>query len=1223
MEPATKVIFFFFRSFAIQAIWIILLWSFCNPLMGQAAISINEFMASNARTIADEDGDFEDWVELYNYGEDPVSLAGWGLSDHFSLPFQWVFPDTILQPGRFLLVWASGKDRTENTLHTSFSISASGESLLLTHPSGNCIEFISTVAVPTDVSFGRQPDGTGDWYFFDEPTPGGANEGEAFEGITHPPIFSNTGGVYEEDFTLSLSHSDPTVTIIYTTDGSDPDPDNLTGKTYFYKNQYAFYPDSADGEFLEDQFFSHVYASPLEIKDRTAIDDKLTHKATTVHPPNYFPRVPVFKGTVIRARAYREGFLPGKTVSHTYFVTPEGRDRIPLPIISIALQEDYLFDYEKGIYTPGVDADDWRAEFPRLNFTWPFPGNFHRRGPEHEFTANMEFIPEGKSYAGLNQRLGIRLHGGGTRSFPMKSLRLYARNSYGESELEYPFFKGSASGGFKRLILRNSGQDFTTNYWGSGTTPRTMFRDAMSQALVSHLQFDTQLYEPAIVFLNGEYWGLHNIREKYDKHYLERVYALHPDSIDLLTERDTPVEGDNLHYKATLEYIQTHGLHEEEHYQYILTRIDENSFMDYQVANIYLRNTDWPGNNIDFWRKRTNGYEEDAPYGHDGRWRWMMYDTDFGFGLIDEPHSYKHNTLEFAAMPDGQHWPNPAWSTLLLRSFLENEQFRTGFITRFADLLNTCFQSGHVLGIISEMKNRLEPAMEEHFQRWATWENMETWNSSVAVMEEFAIYRPYQMRQHLLSFFDLEAFVNVKVDVTHPLHGHVKVNTIAIHSDTPGVEENPFPWHGLYFKGVPVEFIAIPAKGYRFSHWEGGYTGTDSILVVNPDSNFTVTAHFVTTGEELLVHYWQFNDQLPNNIPLVEIPVHYTLSEGAWFTFESCLPEYPYYPGHQLWRQGSMERRNSPTPLNYRLDGNNNLPYDASTMRGIQIKQPLAWGDKMSSLVLHLSTAGIENPVLRFAAKDEGAAKGLLIDYSTTEEVNWQSLRSSYSFPLSNQYQLVEFDLSNLEDADDNPHLKVRIRFDSDNPWAQDGKRIVFNNFSLDGEVCMAYSLNSVAEDNGHIFPSGTMNISACSRKEFLIVPDPNHRIENVWLDGVSVIDEVQMAEDYSGTFIFDNPYQDHKLRASFELNSDMHDWENPVVLYPNPALDNLYIASEDEIRLIQVYDLSGRLLYEYDQTCRKHKMNTSVLNNGMYLVRIYTITGTYTRKVQVVRPVF
>jgi hypothetical protein len=199
----------YFTTYAMKAIltpkpeppifYLIIGWLiFVFPLISPAqSLALNEIMASNSTTIADEDGDFEDWIELYNYGDEPVNLAGYALSDDYNDPFMWFFPDVTIQPGEFLLVWASGKNRTNNCkspLHTNFSISADGEEILFTHPSGNTIDEISPIAIPTDISYGRSPDGTGTWFFFDEPTPGESNTTNAYSEILDPPVFLSRPG---------------------------------------------------------------------------------------------------------------------------------------------------------------------------------------------------------------------------------------------------------------------------------------------------------------------------------------------------------------------------------------------------------------------------------------------------------------------------------------------------------------------------------------------------------------------------------------------------------------------------------------------------------------------------------------------------------------------------------------------------------------------------------------------------------------------------------------------------------------------------------------------------------------------------------------------------------------------------------------------------------------------------------------------------------------------
>ncbi|TVP81714.1 MAG: hypothetical protein EA353_01300 [Puniceicoccaceae bacterium] len=193
-------------------------------------VRINEVMASNGATIADEDGDYEDWIELYNYGSEPVDLTGWGLSDNPGSPFKWSFPaGTSIGPDDYLLVWASGKDRSGDVLHTNYAIAAAGEALVLSQAEGVVIDAMDPVVMPRDVSYGRAPDQGAAWFFFDEPTPGGANTTTAYAGVTERPAFSQPAGFYAAGFDLQITHPDADAVIYYSTDGSDPDPAAVGG----------------------------------------------------------------------------------------------------------------------------------------------------------------------------------------------------------------------------------------------------------------------------------------------------------------------------------------------------------------------------------------------------------------------------------------------------------------------------------------------------------------------------------------------------------------------------------------------------------------------------------------------------------------------------------------------------------------------------------------------------------------------------------------------------------------------------------------------------------------------------------------------------------------------------------------------------------------------------------------------------------------------------------
>jgi len=877
------MIFFALRFFGTRILQFVplLIFLLSLPATGLTQVVINEIQSSNQTTIADEDGDFEDWIELYNAGTDTVDLGWYGLSDDFDRPFRWVIPDGVsIAPGGFLLIWASGKDRNdpEGELHTNFSIAQAGEEILLTHSlTGFRVDEIPPMRIPSDYSYGRYPDGSGDWHFFDQPTPGAANHSPTFSDQVSDPVPSHEGGFYEAPFQLTIA-ADPGATLHFTLDGSEPGQDD------------PIWHDSLLVSVRQptDYLISYIPTNPPEAADRP-IGWKM-------------PQEPPFLSTVLRVRAFREGAMPSRIVTNTYFVLSDvdgamasaggygslsatgtgalsttgtgaqsASTRYPLPVVSLVTDSLSLFDHETGIYIPGK-----RYEDHSFNPPWGFPhANYFYRGEDWERPASFEFFESGGERV-LAHDIGIRIHGSMSRALAMKSLRLYARGEYGTSRFEHAFFDHPDAHprhgerpladkhrdpSYNRLVLRNSGQDFYRY--------TTLFRDPMIQGLVDHLNFDTQSYRAAIVFINGEYWGIMNIRERYDRHYLARAHDIDPDRIDYMSGFATVKEGSSAHFFAYRDYLSQHDITDSVHYAHIGTLLDIDNFIDYNIANIYANNRDWPGNNRDYFRHQTE-FDPDAGPGRDGRWRYLLIDTDYSFGhqgTPPRPHddTYVNMLAVATGKLDIRNVPNPAWSTMELRTLLENDQFRSKFINRFAGLMNTVFSPAYVVGHISHYEQLLEPVIEEHISRWSYPPTLSAWRSHIRVMDYFGTHRAHHVRLHMMEQFEeLEDTVRVHLDVANIAQGaggghsaggnsqfaggHIRIHDLDIHPDTPGVPEQAYPWTGIYFRDFPVELAAIPAEGFRFAGWMEFSDHPDSVLQIIPDGDIGVTALFEPTG---------------------------------------------------------------------------------------------------------------------------------------------------------------------------------------------------------------------------------------------------------------------------------------------------------------------------------------------------------------------------------------
>ncbi len=818
-----------------------------------------------------------------------------------------------------------------------------------------------------------------------------------------PPVFSHSAGFYFESFELHLTHPDPDVELYYTLDGSSPS-ENST----LYKGSITISDRSPEPNLFSSIPTNNITGGPLAWRE---------------------PLENVRKGNVVRVKAFKNS-SSSSTVTRSFFVFDEGPNAYSLPVISIITDSLNVFGFEEGIYVPGayyLEGDD-------------DTGNYMERGRDWERPASFELF-ENNGSLGHSQDIGIRIHGGFTRRFALKSLRLYARSDYGESRFHFRVFPDQPYESYNRLILRNSGNDFGLS----------MFMDAAAQSLIRHLNVDTQAYRPAIVFLNGEYWGIHNIRERYERHYLERVYGVDPGNLDILTNdyaaNDYEVdEGSADHYVTMMDFIEQADLSEPGNYDHLQTFMDIDNFLDYYSAQIYYGNNDWPQNNNDFWRLNVP-YNPDAPTGHDGRWRWLLYDVDRSLGYNTDA---EFDMIGWLLRDD--------WSTALFRNLLNNSQFKTDFINRISDHLNTAFIPERVSTVIDSLRQPLEPVIDEHIARWRNHESRENWENWVQIMHRYAEQRPYNLRQQLKDYFDIGNEVTLTIALQTPAGGYAKVNSTEIVSSTPGVETEPYPWSGIYFSEVPVTLKAVSEEGYRFTHWTTIGVMPEEVsagepeITFNPSEDVTFIPHFTESDEvEEVVHYWVFTSDLPNNSPLETISSVYSAAEGGLLEYIPAIFPYPPADG----TAGILDRVNDPTQVNYLPSANFDIPFEVSGMRGIRARNPSLVDNRESSLIFHLPTTGFRDLQFIFAAvRTANGPEELLFDYSTDPaQGNWVTTGlEKTSAVMFEAYKRINLSFKDIDAADNNPDFRIRIRFGGEEEIREsDSGNIRFNNISLSG----------------------------------------------------------------------------------------------------------------------------------------------------------------------------
>lgn len=605
--------------------------------------------------------------------------------------------------------------------------------------------------------------------------------------------FSRESGFYEEPFALELSAPAGTK-IYYTLDGSVPD---------------------------ENAF---LYTDPIVIDDATAhpnvysMRTDMAYETTMNGIPYQLPDYPVDKCTVVRA-VYQDmdgNYNDLKTES--YFIGYEGKaGYADMNVLSVVTEPDNLFDYDDGIYVFGRRFD---TELDQDGNHIDETENFTQHGFEWERPADIQlFNADGESV--LKQSCGIRIQGGGSRSGLPKSLNLYARENYSQAKRFYADLFGT---GYMAdtLTLSAGGQDTIAK-----------FRDMFVSALTKDRDFCTMNYEPCVMFLDGEYWGLYWLTERYTDAYLSHYYNVDKDNV-LIVKNGVPEEGsdeDWSAYNSMMNYLNDTDFSVPSNYESLDDVIDLQSYLDYYATEIYIgRGVDWPGGtNEAFWRVR-NPVSGGGEY-EDGRWRWMLFDVNTSSletGLIED------DTLRFTM----EH-------STAFRNLCRSSQFREEFSVTLMDLANETFSQVNTEPLILKHLDWMTEPIDVHLKRFFGSSQTYRLEDEMNNIRNFLANRRPSIAGYLKENFGLEGgLAPVEIETSDTAAGSVILNTITPSFDGQG------KWRGEYFTDYPVTLSVTVKEGYRFAGWEvdAGESheriGETSVKLEIPESGLSVRAVF-------------------------------------------------------------------------------------------------------------------------------------------------------------------------------------------------------------------------------------------------------------------------------------------------------------------------------------------------------------------------------------------
>ncbi len=577
--------------------------------------------------------------------------------------------------------------------------------------------------------------------------------------------FSRESGFYEEPFELELS-APFGEKIYYTLDGSVPD---------------------------ENAF---LYTTPIFIDDATSQPN--VHSMRTDTSPIFLsesseyrlPDYPVDKCTIVRAASQNADGNFGEVKTESYFVGyDEKAGYQDMNVISIVTAPENLFDYDTGIYVLGRKYDSILDEDGKP--LWE-NANSYNHGFEWERPVDIQIFNTNRDVL-LKQSCGVRIQGGGSRTYLPKSLNLYARENYSRATRFYVDLFGTEYMA-DTVTLSIGGQDAFTK-----------FRDMLVSTLSKDRAFCTMNFVPYTMFLDGEYWGVYWLTERYNNTYLDYYYGVDADNIIMVKNNKLTREREEdwAVYGSMLNYLQNTDFTKAENYESLGYTIDLQSYIDYYATEIYIGScVDWPGTNEAFWRARklTKNTGRGVNY-EDGRWRWMLFDVNSG--------SLRERVVEEDVLAITME-RSPAF-----RNLCQSAAFKKQFVLTSMDFANETFSVQNTEQVIEDWLALMREPMEVHLRRFYGEEGLYRFDEEVADIRAFIKRRRPYAAQHLKENFGLEGcLAPVEIEMPDMAAGQITLNTI-----TPTFDEQG-KWKGEYFTDYPITISAAANEGYRFAGWE-------------------------------------------------------------------------------------------------------------------------------------------------------------------------------------------------------------------------------------------------------------------------------------------------------------------------------------------------------------------------------------------------------------------
>lgn len=787
-----------------------------NEQKKQIDIYITEICIHNDTAAYDDNGNYgADYIELYNNSEVEINLEGYGFSDDMNEPYKYIFPSITIWPKSMLIVWCSpniddtskySSEYIPTSVHCPDVSLSKNEVVYISDIEGNIVDSVFVKDIPDNMTYSCSVNNFENYavrspspYYLEKDFSDSLENTLSVDNTILQPVFSAESGFY--DIPLHLEMECEKGEIFYTLDGSEPGSDSIR------------YQGGID--ITEKSNEPNIYAGVPDI--------------SLFNP--YLPENPIDKATVVRAVVIDKG-KKSEEVTKTYFVGKKLTEKYKnIPIMTITMNPEDLFSSSRGIYVVGGVYTNFLYKFEEnlINRNlWEC--NYTRKGRGWERSAGMEYYDKNHNLV-FQQNVGVRIHGGYSTMFNQKSFNLYAREEYdGNAFFKHDFFDAN----YSKIVLRNG---------GAYDLYATKIRDVLNQKLVKNRSVGTQKAEPCIVFLNGEYWGLYNLQETICADYVKAYYDV--DTEDSIIMKNNGVingkSSQTKYYDSIISFAIENDLSIENNYRWIESKIDIQSFIDYYCFTIYVASCDSISNNFGRWRSRDINLSQ---Y-YDGKWRWLLYDTDDSVGMVSLLTSY-----DVDSFTDG-HYSTTPMEDPLFSGLLNNEEFKRRFVISFMDMANNNFDYQVVSSIIDELAQTYKMPVIENHKRFrgdfimsvydAPYEyngkyTEKEFEDDIEVIKEFYEKRFNYITKYLKEDLNLNGEL-IEVNVSPSTGGKISINTLSL-------GELETKYSGMYFTDYPIQLRCDVASGYEFMGWEvnGDMISKDQEILIDLKDKMNICA---------------------------------------------------------------------------------------------------------------------------------------------------------------------------------------------------------------------------------------------------------------------------------------------------------------------------------------------------------------------------------------------